>query len=77
MSPRLPRITGRDVVRALRRAGWYEHHQEGSHVFLRHADRAGMRVTVAVHPGETLKPKTLQSILDQAGLTVEEFRNLL
>ena len=29
------------------------------------------------HPGETLKLKTLQSIIDQAGLTVEEFQNLL
>jgi len=30
-----------------------------------------MRVTVGIHAGETLKPKTLHSILDQAGLTVE------
>jgi predicted RNA binding protein YcfA (HicA-like mRNA interferase family) len=29
------------------------------------------------HPSETLKPKTLKSILDQAGLTPDEFRNLL
>jgi predicted RNA binding protein YcfA (HicA-like mRNA interferase family) len=77
VSSRLPRVTGRDVLRALRRVGWYEHHQEGSHIFLRHPDHPGMRVTVAVHAGETFKLKTLQSILDQAGLTVEEFRELL
>jgi len=30
-----------------------------------------------MHTGEVLAPKTLQSILDQAGLTVEELRELL
>jgi predicted RNA binding protein YcfA (HicA-like mRNA interferase family) len=77
MSPKLPRITGREVLRALRRAGWVEDRQEGSHVVLRHGDRPGRRVTVAVHAGETLKPKTLSSILDQAGLSIDAFRELL
>jgi predicted RNA binding protein YcfA (HicA-like mRNA interferase family) len=36
-----------------------------------------MRITVAVHAGETIKPKTLQSILKQAGLSVTEFQELL
>jgi len=36
MSPRLPRITGTEVIRALRRAGWHIQHQHGSHVYLRH-----------------------------------------
>jgi len=34
-------------------------------------------VTVPVHAGTILKPKTLQSILDQAGIDVEAFRSLL
>jgi len=34
-------------------------------------------VTVPVHAGAILKPKTLLSILDQAGITVEELRDLL
>jgi len=36
-----------------------------------------MRVTVAVHPGETIKMATLKSILDQAGLSLDEFIELL
>ncbi len=32
MSPKLPRITAAELLRALRRDGWYEHHQVGSHV---------------------------------------------
>jgi predicted RNA binding protein YcfA (HicA-like mRNA interferase family) len=31
-------------------------------------------VVVPVHSGETLKPKTLASLLEQAGLSVDEFR---
>ena len=76
MSPRLPRVAGAEVVRALGRAGWFVACQRGSHRSLRHPACSGT-VVVAVHAGETLKPKTLQSILDQAGLTVEEFRELL
>jgi predicted RNA binding protein YcfA (HicA-like mRNA interferase family) len=30
-----------------------------------------------MHTGRIIKPKTLQSILDQAGLTVAELRDLL
>jgi predicted RNA binding protein YcfA (HicA-like mRNA interferase family) len=41
-----------------------------------HADRPG-RVTIPVHAGVTLKPKTLLSILDQAGVSVDELVNLL
>ena len=44
---------------------------------LKHPDKRGARVTVPVHAGETLFPKTLTSILEQAGMTVEEFRELL
>ena len=74
---RLPRVTARQALRALRRAGWYRHRQRGSHVVLKHPDKPGARVVVPVHAGETLYPKTLLGILDQAGLTVDEFRDLV
>ena len=74
--PRAPRVTGEEALRALRRAGWRETRRRGSHAILHHDVRGG-RVTVPVHAGTILKPKTLQSILDQAGLDVEAFRGLL
>jgi predicted RNA binding protein YcfA (HicA-like mRNA interferase family) len=74
---RLPRVSGQRVLRALLRAGWYEHHTRGSHVYLRHQDRAGRQVTVPVHAGRDLLPKTLASILEQAEMTVEEITELL
>jgi len=73
---RAPRLTSRELLRALRRLGWTQVAQRGSHVQLRHPERAG-RVTVPVHAGETLKPKTLAAILDQAGLTADELRDAL
>jgi predicted RNA binding protein YcfA (HicA-like mRNA interferase family) len=75
--PRLPRVTGRQVIRVLERSGWYRHHQRGSHLVLKHPDKPNARVTVAVHSGEIIFPKTLLSILGQAGMSVDEFRERL
>ena len=76
MSPKQPRITAKDVVRALHRDGWYDDHQTGSHLYLLHATKPN-RVTVSMHAGKTLKPATLASIIEDAGLTADEFRRLL
>ncbi|HET6915505.1 MAG TPA: type II toxin-antitoxin system HicA family toxin [Acidimicrobiales bacterium] len=74
--PPLPRITGREVVQALRRLGWEVVVQKGSHVQLKHPERGG-RVTVPIHSGETIGPGLLRSILAQAQLTADEFRTAL
>jgi predicted RNA binding protein YcfA (HicA-like mRNA interferase family) len=77
VSPKLPRVTGDDVLRALKRAGWYEIRQTGSHVHLNHADRPGVLVTVPVHAGQVLPVGTLAAILSRAGLSGDELRRLL
>src|SRR2546421_6270819 len=74
--PRLPRITGEEALRALRGAGWQEVRRRGSHAILHHVSRSG-RVTVPLHPGAVIKPKTLLSILDQAAISLDEFLDLL
>lgn len=76
MSPRLPRVTSTDVLRALYRAGWKFARQSGSHIQLIHQQKHG-RVTISHHPGLTIKPKTLKRILEQAGMTEDELRSLL
>jgi predicted RNA binding protein YcfA (HicA-like mRNA interferase family) len=48
--PPLPRITGRELVRALGKHGWVVVVQKGSHAQLRHPSRGG-RVTVPLHAG--------------------------
>lgn len=76
MNPKLPRITCRDLVRALRRAGFEERRQRGSHLTMRRQSD-GKRVTVPVHEGQTVPVGTLRAILRDAGLTVEDLMELL
>ena len=68
---RAPRLTSRELLRALRRLGWSPVAQRGSHMQLTHPQRAG-RVTVPVHAGETLA-----AILDQLGISIDELRDAL
>ena len=73
--PRLPRLRGREVIAALRRAGFSVLRVKGSHHFLQHAD--GRRTVVPVHAGETLGPGLLSKILKDADMEVEEFTKWL
>ena len=73
---KLPRVTGREVVRALERAGFVFDRQRGAHVILVHPQRR-RRVSVPVHAGQIVKPGTLKGILDDAGLSLAEFIQLL
>ena len=74
--PKLPRITAGDLLRALRRDGWYQVDQEGSHLQLKHPAKPG-KVTVGVHSSKTIPTYNLASILKQAGLSADELRKLL
>jgi predicted RNA binding protein YcfA (HicA-like mRNA interferase family) len=74
--PKLPRVPSALVIRALKRARFYEFHQIGSHIQLRHPDYPSLRVTIPFHRKD-LSPKTLKSIIVQAGLTIDEFIALL
>lgn len=76
MSKRAPRVSGKDVVAALRRLGYDLQEVRGSHHYLRHPERGG-RVTVPVHGTAILPPKTLASVLGQADLTEDELREAL
>jgi predicted RNA binding protein YcfA (HicA-like mRNA interferase family) len=73
---RQPRVTAGELLRALHRAGFREIRTSGSHIRLR-SRNSQFCVTVPAHSGVTLKPKTLQAILEQAGLTVDQFREFL
>jgi predicted RNA binding protein YcfA (HicA-like mRNA interferase family) len=70
---RLPVVSGRDVVRALAKIGYYVRDQRGSHVHLRHPVRPPL--TVPNHP--EVARGTLREIVKAAGLSVDEFLGLL
>lgn len=77
MNPGLPVVNGRQVVRALERAGFVVERVTGSHHLLVHPGNTHRTVIVPVHAGRDLKPGTLRAIIRQAGLTIEGFRALL
>ena len=76
MGSRLPRITAVELLRALRRDGWQQVRQSGSHISLKHPIKRGT-VTVPKHAHVILKLKTLETILEQAELTADALRELL
>jgi predicted RNA binding protein YcfA (HicA-like mRNA interferase family) len=71
---KLPVISGRKCVRALEQAGFYRKRQTGSHLILRR-DEPFAQVVVPEH--KVLDRGTLRAIIQQAGLSVDEFVNLL
>jgi len=75
VSQRLPRVTADEVIRVLEKVGFALARQSGSHKIYKSSD--GKRVTVPYHKGKILHPKVLASILKDADLSREEFKNLL
>ena len=73
MNMKLPVVSGKDVIKALSKIGYYVRDQRGSHVHLRHPYRKPL--TVPDHP--EIAKGSLRGIIKVAGLTVEEFLELL
>jgi predicted RNA binding protein YcfA (HicA-like mRNA interferase family) len=73
---KLPRTTGEKIIKALHKAGFDEVHTRGSHHYLFNPKKDKI-VTVPVHSGKTIAPKTLKSILEQADISVDDFIRLL
>ena len=71
----LPRVSGREVVKALARVGYEQDRQRGSHIILRQIAYPHRRIVVPDH-NEVAKG-TMRAIIRQAGLTVDEFKALL
>ena len=72
---RLPTVSGKDVVRALEKAGYEVDHQRGSHIILRHRQPPHRRATVPNH--KEIAKGTLRTIVRETGMTVEEFVKFL
>lgn len=69
----LPALTARKVIKALKKIGFSEDRQRGSHLILINLT-TGKRVVVPIHPGKTIKKPLLKSIIeDDAGLKLEDF----
>jgi predicted RNA binding protein YcfA (HicA-like mRNA interferase family) len=71
----LPRISGREVVKAFGKIGYEFDRQKDSHIVLRNVEPPYRRLTVPDH--DEVAKGTLRSIIRQAGLHVDEFKALL
>lgn len=70
--PKLPDVSGKEARRALERLGFVFKRQRGSHVILRRGNRG---CVVPMH--REISRGTLRGILEQAGVSVEEFIDAL
>lgn len=74
--PKLPIIKDRELIRALKKLGFFEHRQRGtSHLIMAHPD--GRRATIPIHPGKDIPRGTLKGILRDLEISTEEFIKLL
>jgi predicted RNA binding protein YcfA (HicA-like mRNA interferase family) len=70
---RLPVCSGADAVKAFAVVGYAVDHQTGSHIILRHP--SGRRLSIPNH--RELAKGTLRALIREAGLTKEQFAELL
>jgi predicted RNA binding protein YcfA (HicA-like mRNA interferase family) len=71
----LPRVSGRDVVKGLLKAGYEHDRPRGSHIILRQLTYPHRRIVVPDH--KEVAKGALRSIIRETGLTVGEFKDLL
>ena len=76
MTPKLPVISGKELIAALEKFGYAVVRQKGSHVRLRHlSDSQRLPVTVPLH--KEIAFGTLRRILRDAEITVDQIRSAL
>lgn len=73
--PRLPVVSGMEIVKAFAKIGYMVNHQTGSHIIVRHAAPPNRHLSVPNH--REVAKGTLRGLIRDAGLTVEEFVELL
>lgn len=74
--PKLPVVSGKEVIKALSKIGFKHVRTKGSHAILnKEADKGKITIPVPLH--KELAKGTLKSILKQAELKLEDFLKVL
>jgi predicted RNA binding protein YcfA (HicA-like mRNA interferase family) len=71
---KLNNISGKEAAKAFAKAGWQPVGQVGSHLVM---VKPGMRVNLSIPQHKELSVGTLRALIRNAGLTVDEFLDLL
>lgn len=74
--PPLPILSGKQLIKALKKCGYIEVRRKGSHIFIRHESGDTMTV-IPVHGKEDLGKGILKSILNDLEMTVEDLLEVL
>ena len=72
---KLPVVSGGEAVKAFSKIGYEADGQHGSHIILRNINPPHRRLSIPNH--RELAKGTLRALIREAGLTVEEFAQLL
>jgi predicted RNA binding protein YcfA (HicA-like mRNA interferase family) len=72
MTEKLPQATPNETIKTLEKFGFIFQRQRGSHATFRHPESRRI-ITVPIH-NKTLSPFFLNSLLKQAGINHEEWR---
>ena len=70
----LPTLKAKDLIRILKKMGFKEMRQKGSHLFFQHPE--GRTTLVSIHSGEDIGRGLLRQILREIELLPEDFLNL-
>jgi len=72
---KLPVVSGSELVKALAKLGYEVDEQHGSHIIVRRAMPPHRRLSIPNH--RELAKGTLRALIREAGMTVDEFVDLL
>jgi predicted RNA binding protein YcfA (HicA-like mRNA interferase family) len=72
--PPLPVVSGVQAVKAFQKAGWVVSRQRGSHVIML---KSGSIASLSIPQHRELAPGTLRALIRAAGMSVQEFTELL
>ena len=75
MGSKYPILPPDKIIKALQKIGYYKASQKGSHAKYRKDGNITKTVIIPMH--DEVARGTLQSILEQAGIMLEEFKKLL
>jgi predicted RNA binding protein YcfA (HicA-like mRNA interferase family) len=71
---KLGNISGKDAVKAFSKAAWQSMGQVGSHLMM---TKPGQRANLSIPQHKELSVGTLRALIRAAGMTVDEFLELL
>lgn len=76
MSSKYPPITSKDAIYVLKKLGYEQIAQKGSHKQFK-KNNQGSKVTVADHGNDIIMNKTFSSMLSQIGIDKDDFYKIL